>query len=40
MSNIAGMGLMTLCMFEYYNDACFAAVATDDGKDDNGGEGA
>jgi hypothetical protein len=38
-SDIAGMGLMMLCKFEYNNDARFAAAATDDSKDDNRGEG-
>ncbi len=38
MFDIAGMGLMMLCEFEYYNDACFAAAATNDGKDDDRGE--
>jgi hypothetical protein len=39
-SKIAGMGQITLCNFEYNNDACFAAKATKDGEDDDGGEGA
>jgi hypothetical protein len=39
-SNIASMGLMALCKFEYDDDARFTAAATKDGKDDNGGEGA
>ncbi len=39
-SNIAGMGLMTLCKFEYNDDVRFAAAATGDGKDDDGGESA
>jgi hypothetical protein len=38
-SDIAGMGLMTLCEFEYDDDACFAATATDNGEYDDQGEG-
>jgi hypothetical protein len=34
------MGLMMLCKFEYDDDAHFAAAATNDGKDNDGGEGA
>jgi hypothetical protein len=39
-SNIAVMGPMMLCKFEYNNDARFAATATNDGEDNNRGEGA
>jgi hypothetical protein len=38
--DISGMGLMMICKFEYDDDACFAAMATNDGKDNDKGEGA